>query len=133
MGFELVYHTADLAVKAWGANLPELFQSMLDGYRFLLAGDANMDAIDSRRFSIEAPDLESLLVRFCNKLIYLFDTESFLPIRAELSINVLQLDATVYGTQFAGIARHCIKAATYHELSIEETEECFTATMIFDD
>jgi SHS2 domain-containing protein len=133
MGFELAYHTADLAVKAWGANLPELFQSMLDGYRFLLAGDANVDAGDSRQFSIEAPDIESLLVRFCNKLIFLFDTESFLPIRAELSIDGLQLEATVYGTQFAGIAKHCIKAATYHGLSIEERGEGFTATMIFDD
>jgi SHS2 domain-containing protein len=133
MGFELAYHTADLAVKAWGANLPELFQSMLDGYRFLLAGDANVEAGDSRQFSIDAPDLESLLVRFCNRLIYLFDTESFLPILAELSINGLKLEATISGTNFAGIAKHCVKAATYHGLSIVKVDGNFFATIIFDD
>lgn len=132
MGFEVVPHTADLAVRVWGKNLPELFQSALGGYRFLLVGDKTISASTVQCFSVEAQDLESLLVRFCNRLIFLFDTEYFLPVTAKLEIDNCHLEAEVAGSNSRENIRHCVKAATYHNLSIESLENFLTATIIFD-
>lgn len=133
MGFEVVSHTADLAVKAWGANLPELFQSMLDGYRFLLAHDVGIAKNQVQEIKISADDAESLLVRFLNRLVYLFDTEAFFPVKANLEFDGFNLTAAVSGITFTGTAKHCIKAATYHGLSIVRVDSLLVATIIFDD
>ena len=133
MGFEVVPHTADLAVKVWGKNLPELFQSALDGYRFLLVGDKTIKASTVQCFSIDAQDRESLLVRFCNKLVFLFDTEAFLPVSVKLKIEGCHLEAEVAGSNSREDIRHCVKAATYHNLSIENLGNSLSATIVFDD
>lgn len=133
MGFEVVPHTADLAVKVWGRDLAELFGSALDGYRFFLIGDRVIEWNKVQTFSIEADDPESLLVRFLNRLIFLFDTESFLPASAKLKIAGNRLDVEVSGSNDIQDIRHCVKAATYHNLSIVQTEGILWATVIFDD
>lgn len=133
MGFELSYHTADLAVKIWGSSLPELFQSALDGYRFLLVGETNLEGIISHSFSVESDDIERLLVIFLNRLIFLFDTEGFLPVKSRFEFGSGCLDAEVLGSNTRQDIRHCVKAATYHGLSVEKGNGCFMATVIFDD
>lgn len=133
MGFEVVPHTADLAVKVWGKDLPELFQSAFDGYRFFLIGDEAIKERKIQTFSVEADETESLLVRFLNRLIFLFDTERFVPMRAKLKISGNHLDAEISGDNDIQDIRHCVKAATYHNLSIERSGNLLTATIIFDD
>jgi SHS2 domain-containing protein len=133
MGYEVIPHTADLAIKVWGRDLPEIFQSAVDGYRFLLAGDADFAQEKVQEIKVWADDVESLLVRFLNRLVFLFDTESFLPVSASFDLDGFNLTATVSGVTFTGTARHCIKAATYHGLSIDKVEGNLFVTIIFDD
>lgn len=133
MGFEIVPHTADLAVKVWGRDLAELFQSALDGYRFLLVGDKTIRINSRRCFSLDADDIESLLVRFLNKLIFLFDTEAFLPVEASIKFSGDNLEAEISGSTCRQDIRHCVKAATYHNLFVEKSQNILSATIVFDD
>ncbi len=133
MSFKVVPHTADLAIEVSGRSVPELFESATKGFRFLVAGDKPGIQTTTESFEIEATDKESLLVRFLNHLIYLFDTSGFLPSTLEAEINGLTMNAAVAGEIFEGIAKHCVKAATYHGLEIVEAGGLFAAQIIFDD
>lgn len=133
MGFKVVPHTADLAIEVSGRSMPELLESAMKGFRFLVAGDKAEVQTTTESFEIEAPDKESLLVRFINHLIFLFDTSGFLPLTLETEIGGLSMKAAVSGEIFEGIAKHCVKAATYHGLEVVEAGGLFAAQIIFDD
>ena len=139
--FELIDHTADVAVRFTSANEAELLR---DATRALLAVflDETSDAVDpSERIAIrlEAEDGESLFVDFLNELVFLFDTRRFLA--RDLALDELRLDAParVVGA-LAGEtldphrhrAKTEIKAATFHDLAIRRAETGLTAEVIFD-
>ena len=129
-------HTADLAWRIWGATLPELFEN---------AGGALISTLTDRRFlrraevreiTVEAPDLEALLVDWLNRLLYLFDVEGFLGRDFRVrSLTGKRLEAEVRGDIFDP-GRHpgktAVKAATYHHLAITPKDGGWQATVILD-
>jgi SHS2 domain-containing protein len=96
-------------------------------------------AAESRELDVRASDVETLLVDWLSELIYRFDVDRWLTRTADVSITPrgeqLSLHATVRGEPFDPV-RHrikiLIKAATYHGLSVRQTLEGWTATVIFD-
>lgn len=133
MGFKVIPHTADLAIEVTGGSMAELLESAMLGFRFLVAGEKPLIQNTTETFSIEGWDKESLLVRFLNHLVYLFDTTGFLPATVNIEINGLALKAVATGEIFDGTARHCVKAATYHGLEIVEKKGLLSARIILDD
>jgi SHS2 domain-containing protein len=140
--FELLDHTADVAVRLKSASPEELFR---DASRALLSVQLDLGAsepVAAREtvpLSLEAEDLEALLVDFLNELIFLFDTRRFLAAR----LDVARLDAgkparlagTLQGEPLDA-ARHAvrteIKAATFHGLAIQRTPAGLEADVVFD-
>lgn len=133
MGFKVIPHTADLAIEVTGGSMAELLESAMLGFRFLVAGEKPFIQNTTEIFSIGALDKESLLVRFLNRLIYLFDTVGFLPAAVNIEINGLTLRAEVTGEIFDGTARHCVKATTYHGLKVAEKNGLLSTQIILDD
>ncbi|EFK96091.1 Archease, tRNA m5C methyltransferase chaperone, partial [sediment metagenome] len=91
---------------------------------------------ESRRVLLEAKTDEELLVTWLNELVYLFDTEGLLfRIYDVLSVHGHLLVALAKGEIYVG-SRHpiktAVKAATYHQLKIENHEGIWTAQVIFD-
>jgi SHS2 domain-containing protein len=92
--------------------------------------------IKTIRVSVENPSLDGLLVSWLNELIFHFDTYGFIgkTIHIEkLSGNAI--GATITGEEFDR-ERHegklLIKAATYHKLRIEKTNDMWEIDVIFD-
>jgi SHS2 domain-containing protein len=133
MGFKLGYHTADLCLVLEDSSFEGLLGSALVGYRFLLVGNVETQTDATEEFTFEAPDRESMLVNFLNRLVFLFETRQFLPDKANFSINGNRLSATVNGSNYHGEVKHCVKAATYHGLEVVEIDGQFTAQVILDD
>jgi len=75
--------------------------------------------------SLEASDLEQLLVKWLSEVLYLYDGEKF--VCRELSVFELRHDslrATALGEAFVPekhVTRLDVKAVTYHQLVVEET------------
>lgn len=133
---ELENITADLGIEAWGFGLEGAFASAVHGLASLLSDLPGGDQPLTRQIRIETGSLPSLLVRFLNEIIYLEDTQSFLPGKiTHLKIQNNNLDATLTGAIFNPeihtLNAH-IKAATYHGLEIVEEGETVRIKVIFD-
>ena len=124
--FEIIDHTADAGIVAYGRDLQEAFASAAYGM-FSLVTDLEMVREDtSFDIQVEAADREALLVSWLNELLYFFEVERFIPSRFEIErLDEDRLEAKVYGERI-DLSRHqlntAVKAATYHMLKIEEED-----------
>ena len=134
--FELIDHTADIGIVAYGAGLPQAFANAA---RALFSLIVEPDTVSERTFrdiELSAPDEESLLVAWLNELIFLFDTEQLLFRRFDITMpGAGCLKARGYGEK-VDTSRHTlktgVKAATYHMLSVEQGEGGCKVRVIFD-
>ncbi len=133
--FEIVNHTADVSIIAYGASPSETFANAARALFSLITELNNVAEVLHRDIELVAPDQESLLVAWLNELIYLFDTENVLFKRFEISkLNNTQLKARSYGEK-VDKSKHKlktgVKAATYHMLRIDKGDGC-KAQVLFD-
>jgi SHS2 domain-containing protein len=124
--FEVIDHTADAGIVAYGRDLEEAFANAAYGM-FSLVTDLDQVREDtSLDIEVEAADRETLLVSWLNELLYVFEVEHFIPSRFDIArLDQDRLEAKVYGERI-DLSRHqlntAIKGATYHMLKIEEQD-----------
>lgn len=122
--FEILNHTADIGVIAYGKNLKAAFANAAKGMFSLITELDAVKEIEYRDINVTAADMEILLVAWLNELIYLFDVENILLKRFDINkLTDTELRARAYG-EMVDKSRHKlklgIKAATYHMLKIEK-------------
>ena len=130
--FEEIEHTADLAIRAYGRDMRELFANAAYGMFAQMAELSLEGPTCEREVSLEAMDSESLLVDWLNELIYLHEVEN--ETYSQFSIETLsptKLKAHVIGGP-TRIKTKAIKAATFHDLAIKETANGLVVTIVFD-
>jgi SHS2 domain-containing protein len=132
--FEEVEHAADLAIRAHGRDLPELFASAAYGMFSLMADLALLRPDVERQVNLEDGDYESLLIDWLNELIYLSEEHGEVYCEylvTALSLTPAELTSRVRGARGAKVEKW-IKAATFHNLSIAKTPDGYVATVVFD-
>jgi SHS2 domain-containing protein len=136
--FEFVEHTADIAARLNAPTLAGLFEAAAWAFTEAVTNRGTVRAVMSRTIVLDAPDLELLLVDWLQELLFLFETEELLVAGARVEIAAdrpCRLRAIVQGER-RDPARHglklLIKAVTYHGLQVEQTEEGYVATVVFD-
>lgn len=139
--FDEIEHTADLAIRAYGRDMKELFANAAYGMFALMAEPFGLslrtkpsleEATREREVSLEATDYESLLVDWLNELIYLHEVEG--ETYSQFTIETLspaELKAHVTGGPTKSKTK-AIKAATFHELEVVKTNKGYEATIVFD-
>lgn len=134
--FEEIPHMADWSFRAFGGDLRELFENAAFAM-FAMEGTIPADAETrpagvTRTVEIGGMDYESLLVNWLNELLYLQDLrhETFYGFHVE-TLAPEHLRATVFGQVNPNIEK-LIKAATYHNLSIEQTATGWQAVVVVD-
>jgi len=130
--FEEVEHTADWALKVWGADLPNLFKNAAVGMLQLMdALPAQNDPL-VRTIDIEAIDRESLLVAWLEELLY--EMEIRLVTYQDIRIRIVgdtALQATIEELPLVSIAKP-IKAVTFNDLAIRQVQGGLEVTIVFD-
>ncbi len=121
--YEIVDHTADVAIVARGADVGEAFANAGRALLSLVTDPDSVAEVEERRIELSADDLGDLLVAWLNELIYLFDAENLLLSRFDVClVGDTGLVATVSGER-VDKTRHRIKlgvkAATHHMLEID--------------
>jgi SHS2 domain-containing protein len=79
---------------------------------------------------LEARALDALLVELLGELVFLADTESFVPDSAELTLEGTRLDGVLRGRRTA--VRQLVKAATYGGLRFEQAGDGWRARVVLD-
>lgn len=125
--FEVIDHTADVGIIAYGSDLEEAFANSAYGMFSLIADLDGVKEKVSRKVDIQSIDQEALLVDWLNELLYLFDVKQIIFKRFEITaLSQNRLQATIYGEK-VDTSRHQlktgVKAATYHMLKIEKNKE----------
>ncbi|MGE5838638.1 MAG: archease [Deltaproteobacteria bacterium] len=134
--FELVDHTGDLGVRVFGESLPEIFDQAARSLTAILTDPETIQIKEIREFLLEARTDEELLISWLNELVYLFDTKGLLfKAFNVLAVQDHRLQAMARGETYDE-GRHpiktTVKAATYHQLKIENAHGVWTAQVIFD-
>lgn len=131
--WEEVPHTADWALKVRGGDLRALFENAARGMASLIGGEAGPDAaVTVRDFVLDAPDLEMLLVDWLTELLVLVeDSSAFFTKIVVHDVTGTGLHARVTMQPGGEFTKH-IKAVTYHNLAIRQTDQGFETTIVFD-
>ena len=130
--FELIEHTADTGLKAYGDDLREAFANAAYGMFSIIAELDDVGENESRRVEFTEDDMEGLLFEFLNDLLYYFDTLLFKRFEIQ-ELDETHLLAQCYGEKY-DTSRHRIKtgikSATYHMLEVDREKN--RVQVIFD-
>jgi SHS2 domain-containing protein len=132
-GFEVIEHTADWALRVFGENLNELFVNAAQGMNSLLVERPQAVLSNkTKKLELEAFDRETLLVDWLSELAYWAENKLLIFPHIELDIKSgTHLKAVISGDRVDKLQKH-IKAVTYHDLEILETDQGFTVSIVFD-
>lgn len=133
-------HTADVGFEIEAPTLVSLFD---EARRALLLTVFERPPKKREReliLRLAAPDLETLLVRWINELIYLIQHTGSVPVRAKIRIQEAGTDAFSLEALLAGAPALLedygwqgeIKSATFHGLTVVPKEEGWRAQVILD-
>lgn len=137
MSFELRDHTADIAVEAEGKTLGETYAAVADGMAAAMCDDV---PADGNRFELQviAEGREAVLFDYLDELIYQRDVRAVLPVdnRASVEENPATgertITASARGVPLERITAREIKAVTYSEMAVEQTDAGWRAYVVFD-
>ena len=74
--YELIDHTADVGVKAYGKSLPEAFENAAKGMFDIITDSSEIESIGQFDINLEAPNIEQLLVDWLSELLYLHSAQN---------------------------------------------------------
>ncbi|MGA8849191.1 MAG: archease [Dehalococcoidia bacterium] len=134
--FEIIDHTADVGIIAYGADVEELFSNAALALFSLITEPESIEEKLHLDLEVSSEDRDSLLIEWLNELIYLFDAKHILFSRFDIeSLTHNQLKATCYGEGFNPMKHKIkigVKAATYHMLKLDKNGDGCKAQIILD-
>jgi SHS2 domain-containing protein len=128
--YEWIEHTAELELHIEARSREELFAEALAAYAELVARDEAGDEVH-HAVSAEATDDAALLAEWLGELVFLAETDDFIPRRVDrLELSDARLSAVVSGRR--GRPAHLVKAVTYHGLELVQEGDVWRAKVVLD-
>lgn len=129
---ELLEHTAELRVRIRAPSFGELAAEAGRALaRIQLGGIARPPAGAWRRIEVRATDREALLVDWLNELIFLAETERWVPAEFQVVNTDTRLRVLARGVSVKDAPAR-VKAATFSGLAIRPTRDGLEAEVILD-
>ena len=133
--FEFIDHTADVGILVT-AHTPEgMFETAALAFTGLVTNVDSLNLRLERKFRLQEDDMETLLVSWLQELLFLLDTEDLVFGRFQVNLQDLSMEATAWGEVFDPEIHPMkteIKAVTYHQLEVEQSDQGWQARVIFD-
>lgn len=136
LDYRLLDHTADLGLEVRATDLKALFRaSALAMMEVMVRAPRAMNTV-KKGLSVSGLDLADLMVRWLGEILYLFQGEALLVTDARIhTVTPTGLEATVSCVPFDPSAHEIlceIKAVTYHQITVVQQQEAWTARVVFD-
>ena len=137
--FEILEHTADIGIAAYGKTKREVFINAAKGMFEIIAGEnKTLKENFCDKIKLEADNLEGLLFAWLSELLYLSETKLVVLNKFEIKdLSNNKIEAEIGGAKInppsVKIEKE-IKAVTYHRLEIikDEKNGLWRAQVIFD-
>jgi len=148
--FEQLPHTADIKLRVYDTTVQELFRHAVIGMFQSIEPQTDVagctvtnerlhcDLLPEKQVvTVQAGDLESLLVDFLSEALYLSDVHNQAYLDAVIkeftrADGQASITATLLGVPITGFDLVEIKAVTYHGLEVNEVEGGWQADIVFD-
>ena len=135
-GFEIIDHTADVAIAAYGADMKKAFANAALGMFSIMTDIKKVNQTAVRDVEVTADEMKVLLVSWLNELLFICEVEKILFKKFDMSeLDGTRLVAKCYGEKIDP-KRHRIKteikAATYHMTQIEGKRDGSRIQVLFD-
>ena len=128
--YRWVEHTAEIELRIDAPTQEALLADALDAFAELVGGDPGGEPA-RHEVAVVADDPATRLVEWLEELVFLAETEDFVPERlASVELHRDGLRAEVEGRR--GRPSHLVKAVTYHGLDVEEREGGWHARVVLD-
>ena len=138
--FREIEHTADVGLEISGDTLPLLFANAAFGFYHLLFETMEVPAVCVKEIVLQEQTLNDLFVSWLSELNYLLSVNQF--VMSEIKVLSVQKSDEIYiffaelaGNQDISYLREAkieIKAVTYHQLKIEQSQSGFHTRIFFD-
>jgi SHS2 domain-containing protein len=129
--FRWVEHTAELELEIEAPSEADIFREALAAYAELVADRGGSGREIEEEIQVQADDDAMLLAEWLGELIYLGETEGFVPERiGSLDLEEGRLLALVAGR--VGEPRPLVKAVTLHRLELRPDDGAWRARVVLD-
>jgi len=135
--YSLRDHTADVGVEATAPGLDALFASVADGLAACMCDEIPADG-ERFEFEVHAERLEAALFDYLDRLVYERDVRGVLPVDNHATVEEdpdageWTVQASARGVPLSAVTAREIKAVTYSEMTVEETDDGWRAYVVFD-
>ena len=132
MKYEILEHKADLRIRVFGKTKEELFQNALLAMAESQKAE-NLGRKTKRKIKVNSVDLNSLLVDFLSEALYRSQVNKEVYNNMKFKkFSDIEIEGQLLGQKVERFEED-IKAATYHNLDIQQSKEgIWEATVLFD-
>lgn len=139
MRFKFFSHTADAKFQAYGKTIGEAFGNAALAMSSIMVDTKTVDKKITKKISVKSSDLDSLLYKFLEKLLYFLDTEYFFlsdikKLKIVKKKNDFYLNSEVVGDKFHEKYEllGSVKAITYNQMFVKKIKNKFVVQVVVD-
>jgi SHS2 domain-containing protein len=128
--YEWIEHTAEVELRVEAESREAVLGEALAAFAELVSREDRGEPVE-HEVTAEAQDDATLLAAWLDELVFLAETEDFVPERLQrLDMDDTRLRAVVAGRR--GRPAHLVKAVTYHGLEFALNGEVWRAKVVLD-
>lgn len=127
-------HMADIKYKISGKSLSEIFENTASAFSSYLTSGKRIKSNKKKTIELSADNIETLLYKFIDELIFLLDAQAFAVSSAKVIVDqkTNKLSATLSGFNSNNHHLNHVKAATYAEMYIKNNQKSWEAQIVLD-
>ena len=133
--FELREHTADVAVAATASSVGGVFAAVAEGLTAAMC-DSIPATGDRFEIRVRAESREAALFDYLDECIYERDVRGVLPVDHRATVrrhgDEWRVEASARGVPLSAVTARDVKAVTYSEMELAETDDGWRAYVVFD-
>ncbi len=127
--FRFAEHTGEVELEIEAETPAAVLEEAARAFGELVGRGGEIDVV-TRRITVTCRDLDLLLPELLDELVFLADTEGFVPVDARVELKEAQAEAEVDGV--LGQAAPLVKGATLHRLAFARRGESWHARVVLD-
>jgi SHS2 domain-containing protein len=130
--YEIIDHTADIGIKAYGKTISEAFTNAAFAMFDIITNKSKIDNIGQYDIQLDAPDLEQLLIDWLSELLFLNSAKNLVFNKFNVTIDKTHLSSSIFGELYDESKHNKgteIKAVTYHMLKVHDSDPFFVQVL----